>query len=148
MSTEVVAPMKDALAGLAEALQGLDSAYTPPVKHHRVQGLYGREAVAFADSCVVSYVHKVDHFTFVLEGKAYVVDQDGSRNLVEAPAFFVTKAGTQRAIIAITDIRWTTVHPDKGTTDADNDSMEEVMCCKTFEEYENYVAALPSPEEV
>lgn len=148
MNAEVAVPLGGALSELAQALKTLDSAYTPPVQHHRVSGLYGREATAFANSCVVSYVHKVDHFTFILEGQAFVTDQAGNRQFVEAPAFFITRAGTQRAIFAITDIKWVTVHPDHGTTEADNDRMEEIMCCETFEEYEGYLAALPPPEEV
>jgi len=148
MSNAVAAPLRYFFADLAAAMKQAEGSYEPPVQHFRLPGLYGRMAMAFADSCVVSYVHKVDHFTFILEGQAFVIDQDGNRNYVEAPAVFATKAGTQRTVVAITDIIWMTVHPDRGTTDADNENMEGIMCCTTFEEYEAYVAALPSPEEI
>lgn len=148
MNTEVAAPLRNAFADLALTMKRTEGAYEPPVEHYRVPGLYGRRAKAFADSCVVSYVHKVDHFTFILQGEAFVLDQDGTRTWVEAPAFCVTKAGTQRVIVAITDIVWMTVHPDQGTTEEDDAHMEDLVCCTTFEEYEAYVAALSSPEGV
>lgn len=148
MNTEVAAPLRDIFACLAAGIKQAEGAYDPPVEHIRVPGLYGRKATAFADAVVVTYVHKVDHFTFILDGEAFVIDQDGNRSYVAAPAFFITRAGTQRTLVAITDITWMTVHPDQGTTEEDDAHMEDIMCCTTFEDYEAYVAALPSPEGV
>ena len=148
MTTEISAPLKGALSDLAVTLANSEHSFTPPVKHYRAKGVYGRWAEAPAGSCVVTYVHKIEHLTVILQGEALVVDQDGNKTTVRAPDVFVTKPGTQRALVSLTDVIWLTAHPDLGTTDADNDEMEKVMCCETFEEYDMFVAALPAPEEL
>lgn len=147
MTNAVTAPMREAFSGLATALAALDGTFTPPVKHFRVPGIYGRQAEAPAGSCVVSYVHKYEHITVIVQGEALVVDQDGNRRLVVAPEVFITKPGTQRAILALTDILWFGAFPDMGTTAEDDDRMEELMVFKTFEEYEAHQAAQLLEEE-
>jgi hypothetical protein len=148
VSSEVMAPLRAVFADLAAIMKDSEAAFTPKVEHYRAKGLYGRWAEAPAGSCIVTYVHKIEHLTVILQGTALVIDQEGNRTQVTAPGVFVTKPGTQRTLVSLTDVIWMTVHPDQGTTDQDNDRMEEVMCCKTFQEYEDYVAALPPPEAV
>lgn len=142
--TEVVADPKQLIGQLAAALDELPTYFVPPVDHYLAKGLYGRRIYVPAGSCVATYVHKIQHITIALKGRCLVVDQDGVHHEVVAPAVFVTEPGTQRAVLALTDTEWVTVHP---TDETDVTKMEEVCCCRSFEEYENYLAALPAPEE-
>lgn len=131
-------------AALARAMSEMETAFEPPVQHYTAKGLYGRRAFAPAGSCVVTHVHAVEHFTVVLSGACFVVDQDGNRSEIVAPQVFVTQPGTQRALIAVTDVEWFTVHPHEGPMPEDP---EAAFCCKTFEEYEARVV-IPSPEDI
>ena len=147
-ATEVaLAPMRDTFAALARVLDDSPGAFTPPVKHYRVPGIYGRQAEAPAGSCIVSYIHKLEHITVIVKGEAMVADQDGNQFYVTAPDVFITKPGTQRVIVAITDILWFGAFPDMGTTAEDDDRMEELMVFKTFEEYEAHLAAQSAKED-
>jgi hypothetical protein len=129
-------------AALAQALSELDTAFEHPYWHYEADGLFGRRAIAKAGSCIVTYIHKKEHFTVALRGCCLVVDQDGNKTEVEAPQVFVTKPGTQRALIALTEVEWFCVYPNEGEMPEDP---EEVFCCKTFEEYDEFIKALPAP---
>jgi hypothetical protein len=93
-------------AKLAQALSELDTTFEPPVWHYQAKGLFGRRAFAPAGSCILTLVHKQEHFTVALSGRCLVVDQDGNKTEVEAPNVWVTQPGTQRALIALTDVEW------------------------------------------
>ena len=127
---------------LAQALTDLGTTFEPPVWHYQAKGLFGRRAIAPAGSCIVTLVHKQEHFTVALRGRCLVVDQDGNKTEVEAPQVFVTKPGTQRALIALTEVEWFCAYAHEGDMPEDP---EETFCCKTFEEYDEFTKALPAP---
>lgn len=98
------------LERLMDAMKGLAETFEPALSHYRATGLYGRRIYVPAGVCVATRVHKQAHFTIALAGRCLVVDQDGNKAEIEAPAVFVTQPGTQRACLAITDVQWLTVH--------------------------------------
>ena len=105
-----------------------------PIEHYHTSNLYGRRAKAPAGATIISKVHKVDHITVAICGTCIVVDESGVRTTVEAPQVFITPAGTQRAIHAITNIEWLTVH---ACEEQDVPTIESLLTCDTMQEYNN-----------
>jgi quercetin dioxygenase-like cupin family protein len=145
-SKEVSAPARDAIRDLALAVSQLEEQVDCPLIHYFAHGLYGRRIFMQAGICVVSRVHKHQHLTVVLYGRAIVRDAFGNEKLIEGPDVFVTEPGTQRALLIDTDSEWMTIHHVDTTEERSGDEMKEFLTFKTFAEYEDYLAALPSPE--
>ncbi len=81
-----------------------------PLRHFFVNGMYAREMTAPADTYITSKIHKVDHFFNVSKGKLSVWDDEGGEQIIEAPYFGITKAGTRRVAYVWEDLVWTTYH--------------------------------------
>ena len=124
------------LARLTQAMQALPETFEPALSHYRTTGLYGRRIYVPAGMCVATRVHLEPHLTVALAGECWVVDQEGRKAVVSAPAVFVTEPGTQRACWAQTDVQWLTVH---AADIADVSSAMAVLTCGSFEEYEDRV---------
>jgi hypothetical protein len=111
---------------------GMAAMSQPPValelSHLFADGLYGRIITMPADTMVMTMVHKVENITTVVTGKCEVVNPDGTREIITAPAFFVTPARTQRAVYVVEESTWITVH----ACDA-----------KTVQDAENHIAEYP-----
>ena len=107
-----------------------------PLEHYFTPTQYARRIFVPADHTVVTAVHKSEHFTVALKGHCVVVDEHGDRHDVIAPSVFITKPGTQRAVYAITDTEWLTVHT---YTDEDKslETVEKTLVCDTMQQYEN-----------
>jgi hypothetical protein len=125
---------RERLEKLTQAMMGLPETYEPALSHYRADGLYGRRIYVPAGMCVATRVHKQEHLTIALKGQCLVVDENGNKGEVSAPAVFVTKPGTQRACLAITDVEWLTVHACDEVDDVTE--MTARLTCKTFADYE------------
>ena len=125
---------RERLEKLTAAMMGLPETHEPALSHYRADGLYGRRIYVPAGMCVATRVHLKEHITVALRGKCLVVDQDGTKGEVNAPAVFVTQPGTQRACLAITDVEWLTVHACEPSEDITE--MTDRLTCKTFAEYQ------------
>lgn len=100
--------------------------------HYHADGLYGRRTFVPAGSTLITVVHKAQHITLALKGIATVVDEEGNRKDVFAPAVFITEPGTQRAVYAHTDVEWMTVH---ACEEQDVPAIEKLLTCDTMAEY-------------
>lgn len=60
---------------------------------------------------------------------------------IEAPYTFVSEPGTKRAVLALEDTLWTTVHV---TDETDLEKIEEYVIAPTYEALEAYTA----PKEI
>lgn len=102
------------IRALQEVMRGM-----PQIKeelfHHFCDGLYGREMRVPAGTILVGKTHKKPCLNFIMQGIVEVRAPDGSYH-IEAPHVFASPAGTKRAMVAITDLIWVTVHP-ASTTD-------------------------------
>ena len=103
-----------------------------PLDHYHTPDLYGRRIYVPAGATVVTKVHKSEHITVALKGHCIVVDELGNKAEVIAPAVFVTKPGTQRAVYAITDVEWLTVHACQEQV---LEKIENFLVCDTMTEY-------------
>lgn len=107
-----------------------------PLEHYFTPTQYARRIFVQAGATVVTAVHKSEHVTVALKGHCVVVDELGDRHDVVAPAVFITKPGTQRAVYAVTDTEWLTVH----TYEDEDKSLETVgkaLVCDSMQQYEN-----------
>jgi hypothetical protein len=74
---------------------------------------YARKLIMPADSVVMSCVHKTEHITVCCYGVSDVVDNDGNKTRVTAGMFWITPAGTERALHIIEESCWITFHVGK-----------------------------------
>lgn len=125
---------REKLRQLEEACR-LEPQIDCPLNHTFAPGLYAREIFVPKDTIVVTKIHKLDHFTFVLKGDCSVY-QNGDVKRVKAPCMFLTKAGTKRAVYVHEDTVWTTVHhnPDNET---DLEKIEDFVIAKNYKELED-----------
>ena len=108
------------------------------ITHGKTDKLYYRKCEIPAGSVGATLVHKYDHVSTCLKGDLILVDQDGVRHAVSAGDVFITKAGTQRAVIALTDVAFMTVH---AVDDIDMDHVEETLGCRSMTEYHHLLEA-------
>lgn len=86
------------------------------LSHLFADGLYGRILTVPANTLVMTAIHKYENITIVLTGKCEVVNPDGERTTIVAPAFFVTPARSERAVYVIEKTTWITVHASNSKT--------------------------------
>ena len=111
-----------------------------PLEHFFANGLYGRKIFVPAGATVVTGVHKKQHMTVALEGHCVVIDEIGDRKDIVAPCVFVTEPGTQRAVYAVTDTSWLTVHAYEDE-DKSLETVEKTLVCDTMEAYNRLLEA-------
>ena len=80
-----------------------------PVKHHFAPGIYLREMTIPTGVVLTGAVHKTSHLSMLSKGHIYLV---GDTDTVElrAPATVLSQPGTKRAIYAVEEAIWTTIH--------------------------------------
>lgn len=83
--------------------------------HYWALGMYCRALFRPADTLIIGKVHKKEHFYIVMHGEVTIKSADGSSQRVKAPAIFVSKAGTKRAVYAHEDSLCITVHRTDNT---------------------------------
>jgi len=111
-----------------------------PLEHYFTPTQYARRVYVKKGTTIISAIHKSEHIAVALKGHFVIVDEIGDRHNIEAPAVLVTKPGTQRAIHALVDSEWLTVH----TYDNEDRSPEAVwyeLVCDTMQEYNNLLEA-------
>lgn len=87
-------------------------------RHHIGGGVYLREVNLKANTLAVGAIHLKETMAFLSKGEIYLYTEKGRRK-VAAPAVFVSPAGAQRAVFAITDAVFTTAHPLEGRSIAE-----------------------------
>lgn len=102
------------------------------VKHHFAPGSYGRECFLDAGTMAIGKLHRHAHLNVISKGRIYVATEFG-RELLEAPATFVSPAGTKRAVYALEDTIWTTIHV---TDETDLERVEAEVICPDYETFE------------
>lgn len=118
----------------AGELQG----FVPDVTHYHAAGLYGRRIFVPANCVVVTLKHLQQHLTIALTGRCTVVDEQGNRTEVVAPAVWVTEAGTQRSVYTHEDTEWITVHQTDVTDVAE---LERTLVVDTLADEKQKLAA-------
>ena len=95
------------------ALQAL-SARVPqlelPTEHFFAKGMYARMVHQRAGALVVGKTHLREHFFILCAGSIRVTQGDDSAVELCAPAVLACRPGTKRAILALTEAAYLTVH--------------------------------------
>ena len=79
-------------------------------KHLFAPNQYARTIAVPANTVITGAKHLVDHLTIVSKGKIRIYDDQGNAvKDLKAGDVFVTKAGAQRAGLAIEDTTWTDI---------------------------------------
>lgn len=109
-----------------------------PVNNYHCEGNYAREILIAAGTCVIGKIHKHEHINVISKGSCWVVTEEG-RELLEAPLTFISKPGIKRAVYAVDDVVWTTVHP---TTSDDLEEIENEVIAKSYDELDNLLGVI------
>lgn len=109
-----------------------------PLKHSFADGCYVREIFIPKGHAVVGKIHKHSHPNFLMSGIVLVCTENGGIEEFEGPRAMISPAGTKRALVALTDVRWITVHV---TDETDLEKIEEEVIAKDYQEYAQFVEA-------
>lgn len=134
--------VRDAMLKLEEHWKGSEGTITgndwvdvvpgADMDHHFISGMYIRKASAPKGMIFTTQIHKVRHPFFILKGKAKILTENGIE-ILEAPHFGITEAGTKRLMEIMEDIVWYTVHATDETT---VEGVEDEVLAKDFKELE------------
>lgn len=108
-----------------------------PLKHSFSDGVYVREIFIPAGTYLVGKIHKHEHPNFLLSGTVEVVTEAGRESLV-GPLSIMSPAGTKRALYAVTDLVWITVHHNPTNTQ-DLAILEKDIIADSYEDYKTFV---------
>ena len=90
-----------------------------PVKHYKAPGMIGREMFIPKGSIIIGKIHKHAHLNIVSVGHVRVVTEAGQVEIV-APHTFTSEIGARRAVFALEDTIWTTLHLNPNDLDPDD----------------------------
>lgn len=135
-------PTRDAIIAFEELLSIQEDAIigdsdTCPLEHSFADGIYCRQITIPAGLFVVGKIHKDDHPIFLLSGEIILVTEDGQRRL-KGPCSIISSPGAKRAAYAVTEVVWTTVHPNPTNTQ-DLGKLEDIIIAKSYDEYDKFV---------
>ena len=110
---------------------GHDGADQCHLTHHFAPKVYGREILLPAGSDVVGKIHRHAHLNVIVKGRALVATEFGSHE-VKAGDIFVSEPGAKRAVHAIEDTVWMTIHPNEADTQ-DLEQIEEYVIAPSYD---------------
>ena len=108
------------------------------MKHYFSDGIYVREITIPAGMVIVGKIHKHRHPNFLLKGKVMVITEQKGEEMIEGPCFMMSEGGTKRALYAVTDLVWTTIHHNPTNTQ-DLNKIEDIVIAKNYDEYNNFL---------
>lgn len=110
-----------------------------PLKHSFSPGIYVREILIPEGTYIVGKIHKHSHPNFLLSGVVEVVTEGSGKETLCGPLSMISPAGTKRALRAITDLKWVTVHSNPTNTQ-DLKELEAIVIADSYEEYEKFIS--------
>lgn len=99
--------------------------------HHFAPHVYGREMFIPEGSVIVGKIHKHAHLNVITKGLIKVVTEFGE-DLYEGPKIWVSEPGTKRAVYALEDTQWLTIHPNFEDT-RDLEALEEYVIADSYD---------------
>ena len=107
-------PMRARVEALQAELAKLPQ-FEPETRHYFHAGMYCREVFRPAGVLVVGKVHKQEHFYVVASGTVAVTTDDGMQEIT-GPSVLLSRPGTKRAVLALTDATCLTFHVTQAKT--------------------------------
>ena len=125
---------------LADAMPSLELTHSfAPVVDEYGCCTYARQMFIPAGTMIVGKIHRHAHHNFIMQGLIEVATEHGTE-LLEAPCVFVSEVGTKRAVRALEDTIWVTVHLTKHSEEEDLDKIEDEVISPSYEEMEMLVS--------
>ena len=109
-----------------------------PLQHLHAPHVYVRTIFIPRGTVVIGKIHKHAHANILSAGRVRVFTEFEGELLLQGPLQMISAPGTKRAVLAETDVVWSTIHP---TESVDLKQIEEEMIAKTYAEYEAFIAA-------
>lgn len=109
-----------------------------PLKHSFTDGIYVREIFIPAGTVLTGKIHLHAHPNFLMSGEVEVVTEYEGLQHLKGPLAMISKPGTKRALKAITDVVWITIHHNPTNTQ-DLAELEKIVIAPSYEEYEKFV---------
>jgi hypothetical protein len=139
------APLRDQIAALEQALLQHPDAVCGdselcPVTHRFAPGIYLREIFIPKGTVLTGKLHKHAHPNFLMRGEVMVVTEHAGRQHLTAPLAMISQAGTKRAVYALEDTVWITVHANPDNT-RDLAVLEAQIIAPNYEAFEALHAA-------
>jgi len=134
--TEILGLEESLKADFPEATYG-DRADCP-LTHSFSDGIYVRKIKIPAGLIATGKIHKHRHPNFLMSGTVRVVTEGGGEQLLEGPCDMISPSGTKRALYAITDLVWITVHHNPTNT-RDIEKLEKEIIADSYEDYEKFI---------
>jgi len=128
-----VMALQDHMLGLPSTLEDCT------LRHIFAPGNYAREMMIPKGTLIIGKIHKHAHLNIISKGRVHVATEFGPVSF-EAPHTFVSEPGTKRAVYALEDTIWTTIH---ATDETDLDKIENYVIAKSYEDFESLVALEP-----
>ena len=94
---------------------------------------YAREIKLPKGSLVIGKIHRHQHLNFITQGKVIVYTEFGLKHLT-APCTFVSEVGLKRAVYAVEDTIWTTVHLTEFDSEEELSKIEDEVIAPSYEE--------------
>ena len=103
-----------------------------PLTHTFSDGIYTREIFIPKGVVIVGKIHKTEHPNFIMSGRVRVTCSKTDECIeIKAPCYFISSPGLQKAVLALEDTTWVTIHKTDST---DLEEIEEEVIAKTYEE--------------
>ena len=118
-------PMRERVEALQIEVAKLPQ-YEPKTTHYFHAGMYCREVWRDAGVLVIGKVHKKEHFYMIVSGTLQLTTDDGVEEIT-GPRLLMSKAGTKRAVMSLTDALCMTFHIVNSTNveDAEKELIED-----------------------
>ncbi len=109
-----------------------------PLKHSFSDGIYVREITIPKGMLIVGKIHKHDHPNFLLKGEVVVYTEEKGEERLVAPCSMISSGGTKRALYAVTDLVWTTIHANPTNT-RDLKEIEKIVIADSYDDYGRFL---------
>jgi hypothetical protein len=131
---QAITRFEEKLATLPGSVLG-DTAMCP-LTHSFADGLYVREIFIPRGMLLTGKIHRHSHPNFLMKGEVLVVTEGGGVEHLKAPLSIISEAKTKRAVFALEDTVWITVHVNEDNGQ-DLAKIEDYVIAKTYEEVED-----------
>jgi hypothetical protein len=106
-----------------------------PLQHVFAPGAYARTMRIPAGTVIVGKIHKQAHLNILSQGTVCVMTEGEGDQQLTGPLTMCSPPGTKRAVYAVTDAVWVTIHL---TNETDLEKIEAEVIAPTFEAYEQF----------
>lgn len=115
-----------------------------PLKHSFSDGIYVREIFIPANAKLTGKIHKHQHPNFLMSGVVKVITETGGEEMLYAPCSMISEPGTKRALYAVTDLIWITVHLNPTNTQ-DLQKLEKIVIAESYQDFDKYKKIKENP---